>query len=120
MAKGVHIHSLAETLQILDESEYDLAHLLQVLGAKPWRWYWGLIQVFSLVSSFVSVLQTYVQFNEWEKRRHTLHRMLLVVPFFAVTIAYRSMAIAFLLCMAGPKLTILPITALVLTQVSDL
>ena len=28
--------------------------------------------------SFVSILQTMIHFNEWSKRRHTLHRMILV------------------------------------------
>lgn len=44
-------------------------------------------------------------------------RMLLVVPFFAVTILYRAFAIGFLICMAGIKLSALPILALALAQV---
>ena len=43
--------------------------------------------------------------------------MLLVVPFFAVTILYRALAIGFLICMAGIKLSALPILALALAQV---
>ena len=46
------------------------------LAGQNLKWFWGLIQVYSVVLSFVSVLQTSVQFNEWEKRRHTLHRYL--------------------------------------------
>ena len=72
LAKGIRIHSLAQTIEQLEEHGGE--GFLDYLAAKPWRWYWGLIQVYSLALSFLSVLQTAVQFNEWEKRRHTLHR----------------------------------------------
>ena len=38
----------------------------------------------------LSTFQTCIQFNEWSKRRHTLHRFLLILPFFATTIIYRD------------------------------
>ena len=117
LAKGVHIHSLEQAVSVLSGSGYDLQALADYMAAKPLKWYWGLIQVYSIGFSFLSILQTYVQFNEWEKRRHTLHRLLLVIPFFAVTILYRALAIALLFCLAGAKLTMLPLTALVLAQV---
>ena len=72
----------------------------------------------SLFLSFLSVLQTLIQFNEWSKRRHTLHRMVLVVPFFAVTILYRVLALALILSFAGGKFGLLPVFGLLLTQVS--
>lgn len=59
------------------------------LPDKPLRWYWGLIQFYSLVFSLVSLLQTLIHFNEWPKRRHTLHRFMVIVPFFLVTLFYR-------------------------------
>ena len=71
----------------------------------------------SLFLSFLSVLQTLIQFNEWSKRRHTLHRMVLVVPFFAVTILYRVLALALILSFAGGKFGLLPVFGLLLTQV---
>ena len=71
----------------------------------------------SLFLSFLSVLQTLIQFNEWSKRRHTLHRMVLVVPFFAVTILYRVLALALILAFAGGKFGLLPVFGLLLTQV---
>ena len=74
----------------------------------------------SLFLSFLSVLQTLIQFNEWSKRRHTLHRMVLVVPFFAVTILYRVLALALILAFAGGKFGLLPVFGLLLTQVSML
>ena len=74
----------------------------------------------SLFLSFLSVLQTLIQFNEWSKRRHTLHRMVLVVPFFAVTILYRVLALALILAFAGGKFGLLPVFGLLLTQVSFL
>lgn len=75
-------------------------------------------QVVSLVLSFLSSLQTMIQFNEWSKRRHTLHRMILVIPFFAVTILYRVLALALILAFAGGQYGLLPIFGLLLTQVS--
>ncbi len=74
-------------------------------------------QAISLLLSFLSVLQTLIQFNEWSKRRHTLHRMTLVVPFFAVTILYRALAISLILVFAGGQFGFLPIFGLLLTQV---
>jgi hypothetical protein len=71
------------------------------LSEKPLVWYWGLIQVYSIFFSFSSLLQTCVQFNEWPKRRHTMHKMLLAVPYFVATIAYRAIAIVILVAFAG-------------------
>ena len=77
-----------------------------------------IFQVVSLVLSFLSVLQTLIQFNEWSKRRHTLHRMVLVVPFFALTISYRVFAMALIFAFAGGQFGLLPIFGLLLAQVS--
>ena len=67
--------------------------------------------------SFVSILQTMIHFNEWSKRRHTLHRMILVVPFFAITILYRVLALSLILTFAGGQFGMIPIFGLLLTQV---
>ena len=115
--KGVYIHSLHNSIEVFIESEYDFQVLKEYMSHKPLGWYWGLIQVYSLIFSFLSLLQTCVQFNEWEKRRHTLHRMLLVVPFFGITIIYRTMAIAVLICLSGAKLTLMPLAAIIISQV---
>lgn len=121
--KGIHIHSLhhsmeAVQLALKDEEKGSVIEALVALtNDKPLRWYWGLIQVFSLLMSFISVLQTMIQFNEWDKRRHTLHRLLLVVPFFASAIIYRVLALALILCFAGGQLGMLPIIGLLFTQV---
>lgn len=122
--KGVHIHSLHQTVEAvqkaLQSGQTDGVTVLDSLSYltqdKPLRWFWGLIQVMSLFLSFLSVLQTLIQFNEWSKRRHTLHRMVLVVPFFAVTILYRVLALALILAFAGGKFGLLPVFGLLLTQ----
>ena len=74
-------------------------------------------QVVSVVLSFLSVLQTLIQFNEWSKRRHTLHRLVLVVPFFAVTIIYRVTSMSLIIAFGG-HLALLPIFGLLMTQVN--
>ena len=61
-----------------------------------------------------------IQFNEWSKRRHTLHRLILVVPFFAVTILYRVMALSLILVFAGGQFGMIPLIGLLLTQVWNL
>jgi hypothetical protein len=68
-----------------------------------------------LASEFFT--QTCIQFNEWSKRRQTLHRFLLIVPFFAANIAYRVLAITVIVCFVGFKMAVFPILALYLTQV---
>jgi len=119
--KGIHIHSLSEVVQLLRaQPTFDFNVLWNevVVAEHSLKWYWGLIQVYSLIFSFVSVIQTCVQFNEWDKRRHTIHRLLLVVPFFAVTILYRTLSITLLLCITGLKITLLPLLALMIAQIS--
>ena len=76
LAKDVRIHSLDDVVAHVSEHGFtlDVDVWSEFLADKPARWYWGLIQVYSLALSFLSVLQNAVQFNEWEKRRHTLHR----------------------------------------------
>ena len=74
-------------------------------------------QIYCWVFCFLSILQTMIQFNEWSKRRHTLHRMILVVPFFAVTILYRVMALSLILVFAGGQFGMIPLIGLLLTQV---
>jgi len=86
LLKGIHIHSLHEVVEAIQLSIEDQNSIIEsitlLISTKPLRWYWGLIQLVSLVMNFISILQTLIQFNEWSKRRHTLHRLLLVVPFF--------------------------------------
>ena len=75
LAKDVRIHSLDEVVTHVWEHGFTSMDVWSdFLADKPARWYWGLIQVYSLALSFLSVLQNAVQFNEWDKRRHTLHR----------------------------------------------
>ena len=72
--------------------------------------------MFSLFFSLLSLLQTCIHFNEWPKRRHTLHRFLLIVPFFLATIAYRALSIALLLVFFG-HFALLPLFTVVFAQV---
>ena len=67
--------------------------------------------------NFISILQTLIQFNEWSKRRHTLHRLLLVVPFFAITIIYRVLALSLIFIFAGGQFGVIPLLGLLFTQV---
>ena len=85
---------------------------------RPAVWYWGLIQVYSIVLSFASLLQTCVQFNEWPKRRHTPHKLLLVIPYFTSTIAYRASAIALLGAFVG-EFAAVPLVLIALAQVGS-
>ena len=89
--------------------------MFTLLADKPARWYWGLIQVYSLAFSFASLLQTCVQFNEWPKRRHTPHKLLLAIPYFACTVAYRASAIA-LLCTFVGEFAAVPLVLIALAQ----
>ena len=121
LLKGIHIHSLHQTVEAIQKALADedmtLVQAFTFLTQdRPIKWYWGLIQVASLLLSFLSTLQTLIQFNEWSKRRHTLHRLVLVVPFFAITILYRVAAMALVLAFGG-HLALLPILGLLLTQV---
>ena len=63
---------------------------------KPLRWYWGLLQLASIIISFISLTQTLVYFNECEKRRLSPWRLLVSVPFYSLTVMYRVTAIALL------------------------
>ena len=89
--------------------------MLNNLAEKPAVWYWGLIQVYSILLSFASLLQTCVQFNEWPKRRHTPHKLLLVIPYFTSTIAYRASAIALLGAFVG-EFAAVPLVLIALAQ----
>ncbi len=133
--QGVLIHSFRDLLKHILEGDFsweffdgkrssapivclaDSCEINVLLFAdKPLRWYWGLIQLYSLVLSALSFLQTCVHFNEWPKRRHTCHRLLLVLPFFASTAIYRTLAVTLLFTFAG-QLACLPIGVLILAQV---
>lgn len=119
--KGIHITSLGEVIRELrTQPSFDFnAVWNQVIVAEhPIKWYWGLIQAYSIAFSFVSIVQTCIQFNEWDKRRHTIHRLLLVIPFFAFTIVFRTLSITLLLCITGLKITLLPVLALLIAQIS--
>ena len=70
--------------------------------------------------NFISILQTLIQFNEWSKRRHTLHRLLLVVPFFAITIIYRVLALSLIFTFAGGQFGVIPLLGLLFTQVINI
>merc|ERR1712156_1314792 len=63
---------------------------------RPLRWYWGLIQVVSLVFSYLSLLQTTIYFNECEKKRISILRLIISLPFYSCTIIYRITALALL------------------------
>jgi hypothetical protein len=40
------------------QQSHPLSHVLEVtLAEKPLRWFWGLIQLYSLVFSFMSLMQ---------------------------------------------------------------
>merc|ERR1712083_832786 len=54
------------------------------------------IQAVSLLFSFLSLLQTVLYFNECEKRRIYVLRLLVSLPFYSCTIIYRVTAIALL------------------------
>lgn len=95
LSRGVLIHSLAQTIHFLTTPDPEQReNFLQ--ADRPLRWYWGLIQGVSLVLSFASLLQTVLYFNECEKRRLSVWRLLVSGPFYAVTICYRVTAIALL------------------------
>jgi hypothetical protein len=95
LSHGVLIHSLAQTIHFLTTPDTDQRENF-LAADRPLRWYWGLIQMFSLLLSFTSLLQTVIYFNECEKRRLSPWRLVLAIPFYAVTISYRVAAIALL------------------------
>ena len=87
LSRGVLIHSLAQTIHYLTTDDPQQRETF-LQAERPIRWYWGLIQAASLVLSLVSLLQTVVYFNECEKRRLSAWRLMVSVPFYAVTIWY--------------------------------
>jgi len=96
LSRGVLIHSLAQTVHYL--TTQDPEQRAEFKGAEhPLRWYWGLIQMYSLVFSAVSLLQTVVYFNECEKKTSSIWRLFVAVPFYGSTIVYRVLAISLLL-----------------------
>jgi len=95
LSRGVLIHSLAQTIHFLTTPDLEQRESFLAAERTP-KWYWGLIQVVSLLFSIVSLLQTVVYFNECEKRRLSAWRLFVAVPFYAVTICYRVAAIALL------------------------
>ena len=95
MGHGVLIHSLAQLIHYLTTP--DLEQRQQFEEAElPVKWFWGLIQLVSLVTSLLSLLQTVIYFNECEKRRFSCSRMFIALPFYTVTILYRVVALALL------------------------
>merc|ERR550525_1984550 len=118
--KGVLIHSLRDTMKMVLEDGVWSWDFFREKGAENGPvWFWGLIQVYSIVLSFVSLLQTCVQFNEWPKRRHTPHKLLLVIPYFTATIAYRASAIALLGAFVG-EFAAVPLVPIALAQIVTL
>ena len=113
--KGVLIHSFRDTLKALLEDGFSI----EFFQDKSLRWYWGLIQFYSLITSALSLLIAVTHFNEWPKRRHTLHRILVVVPFFLATLTYRIFSMAILIVFAG-QIALIPITILAFSQIVTL
>jgi hypothetical protein len=70
LTKGILIHSLRELIDnvhiYLASPVQDQAFstLLEVtFSEKPLKWFWGLIQVYSIVASFISLIQVHVSCN---------------------------------------------------------
>jgi len=64
----------------------------------------GIVQLLSIVVSFVSVLTSGIFFNELERRldfKESIYRKCISVPFFITTILYRSLAISLVICFLG-------------------
>ena len=80
---------------------------------RPLRWYWGLIQAVSLLFSFLSLLQTVLYFNECEKRRISVLRLLVSLPFYSCTIIYRVTAIS-LLTIFFKEFVLIPVGIIIL------
>lgn len=95
LGHGVLIHSLAQWIHYLTTPDMEQRQQFESMETDI-KWYWGLIQLASLVTSFLSLLQTVVYFNECEKRRFSCSRLLIALPFYTFTILYRTVAIALL------------------------
>jgi len=95
MGHGVLIHSLAQWIHYLTTTDQKMIEQFEQMEFNI-KWYWGLVQLVSLVVSFISLLQTVLYFNECEKRRFSCVRMFIALPFYIFTILYRVVAIALL------------------------
>jgi len=95
LGRGVLIHSLAQSIHYLITPDQEQRSKFEA-EERPLRWYWGLIQAVSLVFSFLSLLQTIIYFNECEKKRISVLRLFVSLPFYSCTIIYRVTAIALL------------------------
>jgi hypothetical protein len=112
LGRGVLIHSLAQGIHFLTTPDEE--QRLQFGEAdRPVRWYWGLIQVVSLLFSFLSLLQTVIYFNECEKRRISFLRLIVSVPFYSCTIIYRVTAIA-LITIFFKEYVLIPVMLIIL------
>ena len=67
ITKGILIHSLREVFEnvqiylITPVQEQSLIDILAIsMSEKPLKWFWGLIQIYSILSSFVSLVQVIV------------------------------------------------------------
>lgn len=112
LGRGVLIHSLAQTVHFLTTPDEEQREQFRQSN-RPIRWYWGLIQVASLIFSFLSLLQTVVYFNECEKRKLSAWRLVVCIPFYAITIFCRVTAIA-LLCIFFKQYVLIPILLIVI------
>ena len=95
LGHGVIIHSLAQWISYLTTPDAELRQQFEEMELSV-KWYWGLIQLVSLLVSFISLLQTVLYFNECEKRRMSFLRMIVCLPFYTFTILYRVTAISLL------------------------
>jgi len=95
LGNGILIHSLAQGLHYMITEDQDQIKQFEQED-RPLRWYWGLIQVVSLVFSYLSLLQTTIYFNECEKKRISILRLIISLPFYSCTIIYRITALALL------------------------
>ena len=112
MGHGVLIHSLAQWIHYLTTPDAEQRAQFEALELGP-RWYWGLVQLASLITSFLSLLQTVMYFNECEKRRLSCPRLLVALPFYTFTILYRTVAIA-LLTIFFKEYVLVPVSIIVI------
>ena len=112
LGRGVLIHSLAQGIHYLITSDEEQRTKFDE-EYRPLRWYWGLIQAVSLLFSFLSLLQTVLYFNECEKRRISVLRLLVSLPFYSCTIIYRVTAIA-LLTIFFKEFVLIPVGIIIL------
>jgi len=112
LGRGVLIHSLAQGIHYLITSDEEQRTKFDE-EYRPLKWYWGLIQAVSLLFSFLSLLQTVLYFNECEKRRISVLRLLVSLPFYSCTIIYRVTAIA-LLTIFFKEFVLIPVGIIIL------